>query len=229
MAKKKGKKKTILKRIAAKRGERSRKKRETKVKDKGSTSGKSREIREQAEKAYRDSALLAEMEEFSTLHIDGDLLTQYLEDAKKRGMSEPNLFLQEGIDHVMTVSFLEKVKEFLNAYHEKSMTSAKNEDRAKAVTARFVLGWLEQGLPPSEIPFFFTLFLRDVKNHPLADTGQIWKLIRPFLPPRIVAPDRRIQSDAPSILASSPGPAPSKEEKKEEKRDKRYPHIILPR
>lgn len=230
-----------MKRIAAKRGERSRKKRVAKEKGGGSASpaggrargsgsaGGSQEHRNRAEKAYQDSVRLTEREEFESLHFDRDLLTRYLKDTQKRGVKEPRLFLQEGVAEVETVSFLEEAKDRLRAYLEKKrmdhppMTdrkSTENEERESATTARFVLGWLDHPIRASEIPFFITLFLRDVKDHPLADTGQIWKLIQPFLPSRIVTPDKQ------SLLTQPPSSPEEKEPK--EKRDRRYPHIILP-
>jgi len=214
MAKKKGKKKAILKRLAKRRGERSRRKRL----DTTRSPGISQEARQKAEKAFKDSALLAEREEFKALHFDQDLLALYLKDVEKREIKEPRLFLQEGVQSVVTISFLEEAKERLRSYHE----GKKNEDEEGATTAQFILKWLEQELPPSEIPFFLSLFLKDVKNHPLSDRGQVWKLIQPFLPSRIETPQS-------GILLSERSSPPSKEKEEVEERDERYPHIILPK
>jgi len=215
MAKKKGKKKAILKRLVAKRGERSRKRKEVK---KGKKQN-SHLIREKTEKAFRESASLAEEEEFKSLHFDQEILTRYLMDVERREVSESRLFLQRGVEDVMTISFLEEVKERLKTYHEQKMV----QNRERATVARFVLGWLEHDYPPSEIPFFLVLFLRDVKNNPLSDTGPIWKILQPFHPTRIISPESREKG-----LISIPTPVTTKEEEKEE-RDKRYPHIILPK
>jgi hypothetical protein len=225
MAKKKSKKKAILKRIATKRGERGRRKKETKGRNREEIS---KELRVKAQNAYHDSALLAQNEEFGSIHFDQDLLDRFLKKIIKRGEEDPKLFIKEGINEVSTITFIEETKDQLSICAGKK----NNEERELAITARFVLGWLNQGLPPSEIPFFHSIFLRDVKANPQSDSGQIWKLLKPFLPNRILAPETALTKPAATGLITDPHSPPKEsdrsEEEKEEK-DDRYPHILLPK
>jgi hypothetical protein len=225
MAKKKSKKKAILKRISTKRGERGRRKKETKGRNRGEVS---KELRERAENAYHDSVLLAQKEEFSSIHFDQDLLSRFLKNIIKRGEEDPKIFIKEGINEISTISFLEEIKVQLNIYSQKK----NDEERVWAITARFVLGWLNQGLPPSEIPFFHSIFLRDVKANPLSESGHIWKLLKPFLPTRILSSESTLTKPGATGLITDPLSPPKESERPEdekEEKDDRYPHIILPK
>ncbi len=198
MGKKKKRKKDVLKRLAKKRGERSRRR-------KGISKSKPMIphlplAEEELKEALRGSADLIYAEELSDIHFPADELTSYLEEARKREDAEPEEFLIRGVSRLSTPSFLTQAKERLANLR----TSAAANDAQKA-SSSVVVKALDAGISPSSIPFFAALFIRDAKDNPLSDDAAIWKLIYPFIPSRILTPER-----------------PTEEKETE------YPHIIVP-
>ena len=197
MAKKKKKKKKVLRRLAQKRGERSRRKKKV---PKPVSAPEPTESEEEIQRALNSSAGLVYADELADIHFPPDELTSYLEETKKREIDDPKVFLKEGIASSTSPPFLNSVKERLKDFQ----SSLPDNDPRKAAAA-VVVRAIETGLSPSSIPFFPSLFVRDVKGHPLSDDARIWKLIHPFLPSRILTPGER-----------------PTEEKTE------YPHLIVP-
>ncbi len=189
----------MLKRLAKRRGERSqRRKKFSRPRAVASTPS---EAEERVGEALKRSVDLVYADEFSNTHFPLDALTSFLEEVKEREKIEPQGFLREGISRLSTPTFVSQVKERLQAF-QRSADDVNPQDAPAAV----VLKAIEAGVPPSSIPLIAALFIRDVKDHPLSDDARIWKLIYPFLPSRILAPEKPI----------------------EEKKESKYPHIILP-
>ncbi|TES91461.1 MAG: hypothetical protein E3J87_07770 [Candidatus Cloacimonadota bacterium] len=158
---------------------------------------------------------LADTEELRNIEFDKEKLNKYLESARKEPEQKPIDFIKKGIRNVITPDFLKKTKERLAATVEKKEAS---EQMLYSISAFYRL--LAMGILPEHIPMFLILFAKQVKKHPLSDDPKLWRYIMDFLPKKVVSPEEEKTLVVPEI---------AKSEKKEEKRDERYPHIILPK
>lgn len=198
MGKRKKKKRNILKHLAKKRGNRSR--RRKRVARPKMVASAHPGTEEKLKEALEGSAGLTYAEELSDIHFPSEDLTSYLEEVRKRETTQPAEFLREGVSRLSTPAFLSQVKEKLLDFQR---SAAPGDPRR--TSSSVVVRALEAGIPPSSIPFFAALLVRDAKNHPLSDDAGIWKLIYPFIPSRILTPGKR-----------------------PEEKESEYPHLILP-
>jgi hypothetical protein len=163
---------------------------------------------------------LSELEEMRDIEFDKEKLDTYLESEKKASEKKPLDFIREGVKIVLTPEILQTVQErFLEIVQKRNPP----EHVAVSIDAYFRL--LSMGISPEFIPMFFFIFARQVKNHPLSDDPKIWKYIVDFLPKKVVSPDEK----QTLLLPGAEKRDTPEEKKEEEKRDERYPHIILPK
>lgn len=163
---------------------------------------------------------LSDIEELRDISFPADRLESYLKRVKEGAETEPILFVRKGIEESAT-------PEFLNSIRDRLLGIAENKETPQqllvSIDAYFRL--LGMGVRPEFIPLLMLLFARQVKDHPLSDDPKIWKYIVDFLPKKVVSPDEQT-----TILVPGQEQAQQQQEKKEEdKRDERYPHIILPK
>jgi hypothetical protein len=210
---KKAKKKRIIDRLAKKRG-----KKKPKRKIPPPTS-KKRATEDMLNRMMLATLSLSELEEMRDVTFSAEKLDAYLSKAKDEPEQEPILFVRNGIAQSITPEFLETVKERSLAIAERKETP---QQILVSINAYFRL--LAMGIHPEFIPFFLMLFAKQVKNHPLSDNPKIWKCIVDFLPRKVVAPDEK-----QTIIVPGQEQPPQQEKKEEDKRDERYPHIILPK
>jgi hypothetical protein len=215
MAKRKAKKKAIQKRLARRRGERSRK--SVKRAQPQSTERPptlSPGDQEIMEEALSKSALLLDRSPFRDLRPPADYLDSYLGAVKGGRCESTDQFVADGIRRMLATDFGSMVLEVLSSYLEE----AEKVDPEGVVLAGSVLFALRSKTDPSAIPFFRQLFVLGARFHPLADDPTVWKLLYPLIPSRIVTPDD---------LAREQG-SDERETTREEVRDEAYPHIVLP-
>ncbi len=208
---KKTKKKRVRDRLAKKRG-----KKKPKKKIPPPTSKKG--IKQEAINNLMLATIpLANIEALRDMEFDSEKLTTYLESARKEPEQQPIDFIRNGIKNVITPDFLNQINKRFVAVIEKKEASQQSLLSINAYSKLFSMGIL-----PEYIPMFIFLFAKQVKNHPLSDDPKIWKCIMDFLPKKVVTPE-----EGQTLIV--PGREKLEEKKEEEKRDKRYPHIIIPK
>lgn len=211
MAKKK--KKKVVDKLAKKRGQRtaqSRLKRKRAPKVSKKASDLSAEQRQAAEVALLRSPLLLSSPELDPVHLDGDRVTEYLQDVRSRDLEDPKEFVSEGLRTLADNEVLSSVRMGLTKF----IQNHQDESPESALSASLVLSLMERMEDLASIPFFALLFVREVKDHPLADDPVIWKLVSPYLPSRIVKPEEE---------------AKQPEEKGAFEKSKEFPHIVVPK
>jgi hypothetical protein len=211
MAKKKNRKK-VADRLARKRGKRtaeSRLKRKRMPKTSRKETGLGEEERRVAEIALMRSPMILSSPDFSGVELDRSKMTEYLEEVKTKNLEDSREFLSAGLKRLVDSQMLEEIRAKLANHVE----AQKDENPESALCASVVLSLAERLTDLSGIPFFMALFIRDVKNHPLADDPVIWKLLTPFLPSRIVKPEEEKGAEEDAGFAKS----------------EKYPHIVLPK
>lgn len=211
MAKKK--KKKVIDKLARKRGQRtaqSRLKRKGVPKVSKKAPNLTDEQKQAAEVALMRSPLLLSLPEFDTIRLDGERLTQYLEDVKGRGLADHQEFLSAGLRNLVDEELTTKIRLVLSRF----IQSNQEDSPGSALSASLVLSLMDRMEDLASIPFFALLFVRDVKDHPMADDPVIWKLVSPYLPSRIVKPEEE---------AGMP------ERKGAFEKSKEFPHIVVPR
>jgi len=162
---------------------------------------------------------LSEIEELRDVEFDNEKLTAYLESAKKASEQEPIDFIRNGIKNVLTQDVFDKINEHLVAIVKEKKRS---REILIGIDAYFKL--LAMEISAEYLPMFVLFFAKHVKNHPLADNPKIWKYIMDFLPKKVLSPEGQRTIVTPNDLKPTEG----QRQKKEEKRDQRYPHIIIP-
>jgi hypothetical protein len=210
---KKHKKKRVRDRLAKKRG-----KKKPKRKTPPPTS-KKKHTEEMLNRMMLSTLPLAGLEELRDVAFPPDKVDAYLKQAKEAEETEPILFARKGVEVSLTEEFLSTIKERLLAIVEKKETP---QQLLASIDAYFRL--LGMGVAPPFIPFFLMLFARQVKAHPLSDDPKIWKYIVDFLPKKVVSPD-----EGKTIIVPGQEQQQKVEKEDDEKRDERYPHIILPK
>ena len=214
MAKKK--KKRVKERLARKRGMRaaqSRQRRKKPPKISKKTANLSDEERRAAEIGLARSPLLLSALEFTDFHFDSERLASYLEDVKSSELKDSEEFLSRGLAELVDEEFVAEVR--LRLSHH--MQTQRDEDPQSAFSASLVFSLMDKVKELYTIPFFAAFFVRDVKEHPLADDPLIWELLSPYLPSRIVKPEDEKKKE--EEVAQEEEPQKSKE----------YPHLILPK
>jgi hypothetical protein len=162
---------------------------------------------------------LSELEDLRNITFDEEKIGSYLESAKTAPEQKPLDFIREGVKTVLSHEILQTIQErFVDILNKKKPP----EHIAMSIDAYFRI--LSMGISPEFIPMFFFIFARQVKNHPLSDDPKIWKYIVDFLPKKVVSPDEK-----QTLLVPGDEKKERSEQKEEEKRDERYPHIILPK
>ena len=210
---KKTKKKKVRDRLAKKRGKKKPKKKIP------PPSSKKRIKPEVLNNMMLATLPLSEIEELRDIEFDKEKLQTYLEDAKEAPEQQPIDFIRNGIKNVITSDLLTMIKERLAPIVEKREAP---DHLLLSIDAYFRL--LIMNIYPEYIPMFIFIFARQVKNHPLSDDPKIWKYIMDFLPKKIVSPEEKQTLIAPGSEKTQPMKGDE-----EEKRDERYPHIILPK
>jgi hypothetical protein len=211
MAKKR--KKKIADRLAKKRGIRaaeSRLKRKKPPRRSKKAPPMTDDEKQATEVALMRSPLLLSLPQLDRIHLNSERLTEYLQDVKERPVENTQEFLRRGLRRVADGELLANVRLGLSHYIE----AHGEEDPSSFLSASLVLTLMEKMDDLAHIPFFAALFVREVKNHPMADEPVIWKLISPLLPSRIVKPEEDVEAveeDAPF------------------ERSKEFPHIVVPR
>jgi hypothetical protein len=210
MAKKKNKKK-VADRLARKRGKRtaeSRLKRKRMPKAGKKETDLGEEERRVAEIALLRSPMILSSPDFSGVELDRSKMTEYLEEVRTKSLGDSREFLSAGVKRLVDSQMSEEIRVKLANHVE----TRKEENPESALCASVVLSLMERLTDLSAIPFFMALFVRDVKNHPLADDPVIWNLLSPFLPSRIVKPEEEKGAEDGAGFAKS----------------EKYPHIVLP-
>ncbi len=211
MAKKKNRKK-MTDRLARKRGKRtaeSRLKRKKMPKASKKRADLDDEQKRIAEIALVRSPMILSSPGFAGIQLDSAKVTEYLEDVRKRGIEDPREFLSEGVNRLVDKEILKEIAVKLADHVE----AEREENPESALSASVVLSLMENMSDLSVIPFFMALFVRDVKDHPLADDPAIWKLLSPFVPARIVKPKEEKEAEDEAGFA----------------RSEKYPHLLLPK
>ena len=211
MAKKR--KKSVIDKLARKRGRRAAESRLKRKKPPRSGKKPSRmtdEERENAEKALLKSPHLLSLPQFEGLHLNSEGLTGFLEEVKKDGLEDPQEFVSRGLRKLADADLLENVKlgltHLIQAYGK--------ESPELALSASLVHTLMDSGANLAHIPFFTVLFVRVLKDHPMADDPAIWKLLSAFLPSKLVKPEE--EAEPP-------------QEKGAFERSEDFPHIVVPR
>ncbi len=212
---KKNKKKRIKDRLAKKRG-----KKKPKHKTPPPTS-KKKITEDMLNRMMLATLPLADLEELRDVSFPTDKLDTYLKKTREEEETEPILFVRSGIEHSLTPEFLNTIKDRFLEIVEKKETP---EQLLVNIDAYFRL--IAMGVRPEFIPLFLMLFVRQVKNHPLSDDPKIWRYIIDFLPKKVVSPDEQPTIVVPGQEQQS---QQQQEKKENDKRDERYPHIILPK
>lgn len=208
---KKTKKKRVKDRLAKKRGKKKQKKKIP------PPTSKKRIEPEVLNNMMLATLSLSDLEELRDIEFDNAKLDEYLKSANEEPEQKPVDFIRKGIRNTITPDVLNKIKECFVSIVEKREAP---EQLLLSLDAYFRL--LALGMLPEYIPLFLILFAKQVKNHPLSDDPKIWKYIMDFLPKKVVTPEEK-----QTLLV--PGIKQPEMKEKEEKRDKRYPHIILPK
>lgn len=209
---KKTKKKRVKDRLAKKRGKKKQKKKIP------PPTSKKRIEPEVLNNMMLATLSLSDLEELRDIEFDNAKLDEYLKSAKEEPEQKPVDFIRKGIRNTITPNVLNKIKECFVSIVENREAP---EQLLLSLDAYFRL--LALGMLPEYIPLFLILFAKQVKNHPLSDDPKIWKYIMDFLPKKVVTPEEKQTLLVPGIKQ------PEEKKKEEEKRDKRYPHIILPK
>jgi hypothetical protein len=162
---------------------------------------------------------LLELEVLRDITFDQEKLTTYLQKAQTAPEQQPIDFLRNGIKTVITDEVLDNIR---NRFSGLLAKKDEPEHILLSVNAYFKL--IDMGITPEYIPLFLFLFAKQVKHHPLSDDAKIWKYIIDFVPKKVVAPDEQS-----TIIVPGKQKPEEKKEKEEDKRDEKYPHIILPR
>jgi hypothetical protein len=211
MAKKR--KKNVADRLAKKRGRRraeSRLKRKKPPKRGKAAPVMSDDERRATENAIMKSPFLLSLPQLERIHLDPERMTEYLKEVERRGLEDSQEFVRAGLGELADEELLGKVRVGLTHYVQ---THGEGNPES-AFSASLVLTLMEKMDDLSQIPFFAFLFVREAKGHPMADDPVIWKLLSPFLPPKIVKPEEE-----------------AKPQEKEEafERSKDFPHIVVPK
>jgi hypothetical protein len=209
---KKNKKKRIKDRLAKKRGK---KKPKRKIPP---PSSKKKITEDMLNRMMLATLPLTSLEELRDVSFDNDKLNACLKNAKEEEETEPIIFIRKGIEQSITPEFLNTIKDRLLEIADKKEIP---QQLLVSIDAYFRL--LGMGVRPEFIPLFIMLFARQVKDHPLSDDPRIWKYIVDFLPKKVISPDEQ-----QTIVVPGQQQQPT-EKKEEDKRDERYPHIILPK
>ncbi|MFQ5904936.1 MAG: hypothetical protein ACE5JA_00015 [bacterium] len=208
----KRKRKKVIDRLARKRGRMTAKSR-LKHKKPPKASKKARRLtdeqRQAAEAGLARSPLLLSAAEFAEIHFDAEKLEKYLQDVKASNLEDSAEFLSDGLGRLADEDFLFDIKLRLLRF----IRTQEEDDPASAFSASLVLSLAEEGKDLTVVPFFAALFVREIKNHPMAEDPIIWRLLSPYLPSRIVKPEQELE--------------PVSEDTKT-KRSKKYPHLVLP-
>jgi len=209
---KKIKRKRVKDRLAKKRGVKKTKKKIPPPKSKKTISP------EILNNLMMNTFLLGNLEGLRDIKFDEEKLTVYLNSTKNAPEQKPIDFIRDGIKTTLTQEIFGKVNGILS---KSAQEKDEQEQVLIAIDAYFKI--LQMHISPEFIPMFAILFARQVKLHPLSDDPKIWKYIMDFLPKKVVAP----QGEKNIII---PGKQKETEkEKQQEKRDERYPHIVLPK
>jgi hypothetical protein len=212
---KKNKKKRVRDRLAKKRGSKKPKRKIPPPKSK-------RKITEETLNRMMLATLpLSSLEELRDVSFSHEKVDAYLKKAKDEEETEPILFMRKGIEESISPEFLTSIKDRLLDIADKKGTA---QQLLVSIDAYFRL--LGMGVHPAFIPFFMMLFARQVKEHPLSDDPKIWKYIVDFLPKKVVSPDEEQTIVVPGKEQQQ---QEEQDKKDEDKRDERYPHIILPK
>ena len=115
-------------------------------------------------------------------------------------------FIEVGVRKTITAGIVWRIKKGLKRIVHRERNTGKGNIAALSYYM------IENGAPLWEIPPVVALFLKEVKNHPLAERREVWNILYQLLPSRIEKP-------------SGPTLFDFVEEKKEKKRKGR---IILP-
>ncbi len=161
---------------------------------------------------------LANLKHLVNINFDQEKLTKYLQTAIDSPDQKPIDFIRGGIKIILTRQIFDTINNILAAIAQKK---DEKQEVLVAIDAYFKLLYIR--ISPEFIPVFVFLFAKQVKLHPLSDDPKIWKYIMNFLPKKVVAPEQKETIIVPGKQKQQ------HEEKQIEKRDERYPHIILPK